>query len=105
MDRQHILLQLAQKMSAATAAADWKALAALNTLMGSSLPAMAAQGRWTPAERAALSALRQLHVQAVALCDHETAELGKRLGDMQANKEGWIAYALDSENAETGTEA
>lgn len=105
MDRQRTLLQLGQKMSTAIAAEDWKALAALNTLMASSLPAMAAQGAWTPPERAALAALRQLHGQAVKRCDLATNALGQRLADMQANKEGWIAYALAGEPAETGIQA
>jgi hypothetical protein len=102
MDRQRTLLQLGQKMGAALDAADWPALGALNTMMASALPQMAAQGNWTTAERAALAALRQLHEQAVQRCDQATAALGRQLNEMQANKEGWLAYALDSETAETG---
>lgn len=93
---------MAQKMSSATAAADWPQLAALNTLMGSALPAMAAQGAWSPAERAALAALRQLHLAAQHSCQLASAELSHHISDMQTNKEGWIAYALDSETAVTG---
>ena len=105
MDRQKTLLQMAQKMSAAIASADWPALAAVNTLMASVLPQLAAQGRWSAPERAALAALRQLHEEAVQRCDQATNELGQRLTEMQLNKEGWIAYALDNEHAETGTQA
>lgn len=105
MDRQSTLLQLGQKMSAATNASDWKALAAINTLMASSLPAMAAQGPWTPAERAALASLRDLHNQAILRARNASDELGKHLAEMQANKEGWLAYALNSEPAATGTTA
>ncbi|MES2258632.1 MAG: hypothetical protein V4724_08940 [Pseudomonadota bacterium] len=103
MDRQQTLLQLAQKMSAATAASDWKALAAINTLMASVLPTLAEQGPWTPAERAALATLQQLHLQAVLCVRQASDELGKHLSEMQANKEGWMAYALTSETTETGT--
>jgi hypothetical protein len=105
MDRQSTLLQLGQKMSAATAASDWKALAAINTLMTSMLPTMAAQGPWTPAERAALAALRELHNQAILRARNASNLLGKQLAEMQANKEGWLAYALTSETAATGTTA
>ena len=49
MDSHKTLLQLAQQLSAATAASDWAALAAINTLMASTLPTLAAQGAWTPA--------------------------------------------------------
>jgi hypothetical protein len=96
MDRQQTLLQMAQKMSAATASSDWNALAAINTLMAASLPAMAAQGPWSPAERAALAALRQLHRQAEHCAGLASAELAAKLAEMQANKEGWMAYAMTS---------
>ncbi len=102
MDRQRTLLQLGQKMSAALDASDWRALSALNTMMASALPQMAAQGNWAAAELAALSTLRQLHEQAVQRCDKTTSDLAQQLNEMQANKEGWLAYALDSETAETG---
>lgn len=105
MDRQRTLLQMAQKMSAAIASEDWKMLAAINTLMATALPQMAAQGTWSSAERAALSALRQMHNEAVKRCDHATEDLGRRLQEMQANQEGWLAYALESEHAETGIQA
>jgi len=105
MDRQRTLLQMAQKMSAAIASEDWKMLAAINTLMGSTLPQMAAQGQWSVAERAALSALRQMHNEAVKRCNRATDELGRRLHDMQANQEGWLAYALESEHTESGIQA
>jgi hypothetical protein len=98
MDRQHNLLQLAQKMSAATAASDWTALAAINTLMAASLPAMAAQGPWTPAERAALAALRQLHRQAEHCARLASDELAAKLAEMQAHKEGWMAYAMGADD-------
>ncbi|WP_426338376.1 hypothetical protein ACN9MZ_18270 [Pseudoduganella sp. S-14] len=103
MDRHTTLLQLAQQLSAATAASDWTALAAMNTLMAATVPRLAAQGAWTPAERAALAALRDLHLAAVAKVDGATAEAGQHLSDMTNNREGWLAYALDSGNAATGT--
>jgi hypothetical protein len=103
MDRHKTLLHLAQQLSAATAADDWAALAALNTLMGATLPQLAAQGAWTPAERAALAALRDLHLAAEARTRGAAAEIGQHLQDMTNNREGWLAYALDSGNAATGT--
>jgi hypothetical protein len=99
MDRHRTLLQLTQKMSAAIAAADWQALAAINTLLATALPQMAAQGKWSNPERTALSVLRQMHNEAVKRCNLATDELGNRLKQMQANQEGWLAYALDSEYA------
>lgn len=103
MDRQAPLLQIARRLAAASAAADWKTVRELNTLMASSLPAMAAQGKWTPAERAALAALRQQHREAVQRVQAASTELGKQLDHMNTHKEGWLAYALENEFA--GTEA
>lgn len=105
MDRQSTLLQLAHKLSAATAAADWPALAAIDALVSNALPALAAQGRWTPAERAALDALRRQHRAALAKVSSATDETGKHLHEMQNNREGYIAYAVDNDNVVTGTEA
>jgi hypothetical protein len=99
MARQQQLLRLAQQVAAATAAADWKALAALNTLMASALPAMAAEGAWTAPERAALAALRQQHDAAVVAVRKSSDELGKHLQQMNTHKEGWLAYALDNDFA------
>ncbi|WP_229260517.1 hypothetical protein [Duganella alba] len=99
MDRHRTLLQLTQKMSAAIAAADWQALTAINTLLATALPQMAAQGKWNSAEWAALAALRQMHEEAVKRCNLATDELAQKLQQMQANQEGWLAYALESEYA------
>jgi len=100
MDRQQQLLKMAQRMSAAVAASDWTELSALNTMMSASLPAMAEQGRWTAAEKAALLALRQQHRLAVQHTAAASAELSKQLEHMKAHKTGWLAYALDNELAD-----
>ncbi|MDR7051442.1 hypothetical protein J2X54_003929 [Duganella sp. 3397] len=103
MDRQRTLLSLTQKMHIAVEGEDWKMLAAINTLLASTLPQMATQGPWQVAEKAALAGLRQVHQEAVRRCDLATVETGRKLSELQANKEGLLAYALDSELAENGT--
>lgn len=105
MDRQSTLLQLAHRLNAAVAASDWKALAAIDTLVASTLPALAAQGRWTPAERAALDALRSQHRAALATVAGKSAELDRHLQDTRNHREGWLAYALENDNAVIGTDA
>lgn len=105
MDRQRALSRLASKLRAALAAEDWQALAAINVSMATALPAMAGQAPWSPAERAALTALHELHQQAAGRCAAVATELSKRLHDMQTNKEGWIAYALTNDSADPGTPA
>ncbi|WP_200955548.1 hypothetical protein [Massilia sp. Root418] len=105
MDRQQHLLQMAQKMSAATAASDWTALSAINTLMAAALPTLAAQGPWSPAERAALAALRQLHRQAEHCAKLASDDLAAKLSELQSRKEGWMAYAMTSADNDTGAQA
>lgn len=105
MDRHRTLLQLTQKMSAAIAAEDWQTLTAINTMLATVLPQMAAQGSWSHAERAALAAAHQMHNEAVKRCNEATDALGRKLQQMQATQEGWLAYALDSEQADTGIHA
>ena len=102
MDRQRTLLSLTQKMHAAVGAEDWWMLAALNTLLAATLPQMAAQGPWDAAEKAALAGLYQSHQEAARRCALATAEIGRKLSELQANREGLLAYALDSELAENG---
>lgn len=104
MDRQQHLLQLAQKMSAATAASDWTALAAVNALMAASLPALAAQAPWNPAERAALAALRQLHRQAEHCARLASDDLATKLSELQSRKEGWMAYAMTGADHDAGAQ-
>lgn len=102
VDRQRTLLSLTQKMHAAVGAEDWSMLAALNTLLAATLPQMAAQGPWDAAEKAALAGLYQSHQEAARRCALATAEIGRKLSELQANREGLLAYALDSELAENG---
>lgn len=101
MARQQELQRLAQQVAAASAAADWTALAALNTQMATALPALAAQGAWTPAERAALAGLRARHAAAVQAVAAASSALGTHLQQMNSHKEGWLAYALDNDLAGT----
>ena len=105
MDRREILLQLAQKISTASATDDWQALAAADCMMASSLPAMATQGQWTSSEHAALVKLRNIHSAAYNHCTQVAVRLDEHLSGIQANKEGWIAYALNSEADPDGTQA
>ena len=101
MARQQQLLRLAQEVAAATAAADWTALTALDRQLSSVLPALGAQGAWTAPERAALAALRQRHREAAQKVGAARAELATHLQQMNTQKEGWLAYALDNDFAGT----
>ncbi len=96
MARQQALRDLAQQLTAASAAGDWAALAAAERSMAQQLPVLHAHGPWSGPERAALDTLGAAHRDACRLCAQEKDKLGVQLSEMQANKEGWIAYALNN---------
>jgi hypothetical protein len=105
MDRRAAIIDIGAGVTAAAAARDWDALGAAVRALSLGLPALAARGAWTDAERIALRELRAAHEKAYQACSQATDSLGQRLGEMQANKAGWIAYALDSEAGPDGTDA
>jgi Mlc titration factor MtfA (ptsG expression regulator) len=65
------------------------------------LDALAANGQLSGAERAALLRLREAHDHAAEAVAAAAQALNKRMDDMRANKEGWIAYAMHNP-AESG---
>lgn len=105
MPRRAALLALASRLSVAGTAGDWPALAAANAALAPALAKLAAQGAWSEQERGALAALRAAHRQASLECSQAKERLGSKLEEMQANKEGWMAYALYSEIEPNGNEA
>ena len=105
MPRRAALAALASKLSAAATALDWPALAAANAALAPALATLAAQGDWNGQERSALAALRAAHRQASLDCTQAKERLGSKLDEMQANKEGWMAYALYSDIDPNGNQA
>lgn len=105
MPRRAALLALASRLSVAGTAGDWPALAAANAALAPALAMLAAQGAWSGEERCALAALRAAHQQASLECSQEKQRLGSKLEEMQANQEGWLAYALYSDIDPNGNEA
>ena len=47
------------------------------------------------------AALEQAHRQALAQCANACEQLIQRMGELQANKDGWLAYALHSDLNDT----
>ncbi|GGC74522.1 hypothetical protein [Undibacterium terreum] len=103
MNRQQQLLGLAARLKTAAEAKDWQALHLADRELASTLPRLAAAAAWTAAERSGLLALRAAHSEAYQHCALESLRLHKHLNDMQANMEGWIAYALNGENDLNGS--
>lgn len=93
MPRRAALQQLNRQLAQASAQADWDAMGKLTAILAKNLPLLAARGPWNEIEQIELLQLRKNHALAVKICSEEKERLGKRLGELQANKEGWIAYA------------
>ena len=95
------MIQLTQRLRAAAAAQNWSALEAADQELAALLARAASSPVLTPAERTALPALEQAHRQALAQCANACEQLIQRMGELQANKDGWLAYALHSDLNDT----
>jgi hypothetical protein len=96
MPRHGALLALEKALRTAAAVDDWAALQMADRKVANGLRAMATGAAWTPAERAAMLSLRKAHAETRAHCAASLASVGQHLSNLQANKEGWLAYALNS---------
>ena len=94
MDRKQTFVDLTQRLAKAAAAEDWNGLTAANATLRRILPELAAQGSLSADEREALLKLHAVHQQTYQDCIQAKNRLGMTLSGMQANKEGWMAYAL-----------
>lgn len=105
MARSAQMAVLAQRLRGAAADQDWAALADADRDLARFLAPVAGRAvpAPTPAERAAMQALRLAHQQARALCAEAGEQLARRMADMQSNKDGWLAYALHSDTNESPT--
>lgn len=98
MARQAALLNLAYRLSQAAVERDWAELARVDAEIAAQLPRLIARGNWTPAEQQTLRGLRDAHREALALCVREADRLDARLVDMCAHKDGWLAYAMNTDD-------
>jgi DNA-binding GntR family transcriptional regulator len=105
MPRRAALQQLSRQFSAAVAQADWEAMGKLSASLAKNIPLLAERGAWNTLEQTELLQLRKIHAQAVKICSEEKERLGQHLGALQANKEGWVAYAALGEYDSEGYQA
>jgi hypothetical protein len=89
--------RLADDLAAAAAAGDWQAVAAADAAIAAALAA--------PHDANGLAALRAAHAIALRQCGAATDAAAAQLATMQAGRDGWIAYALDSNSNLDGTPA
>jgi hypothetical protein len=105
MPRRAALQQLNRQLSTALAEPDWQAMEKLSASLAKNIPLLAERGAWTALEQTELLQLRKIHAQAVKICSEEKERLGLHLGALQANKEGWVAYAALGEYDPDGNQA
>ena len=105
MPRRAALQQLSRQLHAAMAPPDWDAMEKLSASLEKNIPLLAERGAWTALEQTELLQLRKIHAQAVKICSEEKERLGLHLGALQANKEGWVAYAALGEFDSEGYQA
>jgi len=96
MDKSPALLRIAESLRSAADGAAWEQLAQMTRTLAPQLDALAAHGPLSRTERAALQRLREAHDHAFDAVAAASASLKTRMDDMRANKDGWIAYALQS---------
>jgi hypothetical protein len=96
MDKSAALLRIAASLRGAADGAAWEQLAQMTRALAPQLEALAARGPLSGAERAALQQLREAHDHAFDAVAAASQALQGRMDDMQANKDGWIAYAMQN---------
>jgi len=102
MPRSAVIGKLAAAIQDAAGARDWERLGALARALAPQLSSLRERGAWSRSELAALAQLRAVHDGAAAACGEALDALALRLADMRNNKDGWIAYALASDNEPAG---
>jgi hypothetical protein len=94
MDKSAAILRVADSLRSAADGAAWEQLAQMTRTLAPQLDALAAGGPLSSAERSALQRLREAHDHAAAAVAAAADALKHRMDDMRANKDGWIAYAM-----------
>jgi hypothetical protein len=96
MDKSATLLRIADSLRGAADGAAWEQVGDMTRALAPQLEALAAGGPLTKTERAALLRLREAHDHAARAVAAAAQALKSRMDDMNANKDGWIAYAMQN---------
>lgn len=97
MDKAQQMAGFALHLHKAAATQDWQALGQIDHALATWIAQPAQSSALSPVERAALKELQRAHQQARLQCAAAGDELAQRLSELRANKDGWLAYALNSD--------
>lgn len=91
------VFNLTRRLSAAVRVADWDTVRVLDEELSRLLPTLSPAASWSHDLKVAMSSLRLLHRSALIQCAQASEDMAARLADMRTNKDGWLAYAANSE--------
>lgn len=97
MTDRHTFARIARRLEAAALSDDWATLAAADRELAAVLQAVSARRDLSAGDRDALFALRKVHDGALARCAEAAEQIGGRLAELGAGRDGWLAYAHDVE--------
>lgn len=92
--RLDVLAALATRLRAATAARQWVAVGRIDSDVAALLASLHKGCPLSSAEQQAVDALAAVHRMARESCAEEAARLERRLTEMCAHRDGWMAYAM-----------
>lgn len=95
-------MQLARRLDAATLAGDWAATAVLDRHVAALLRNTGSRPL-SAQEEAALARLLHAHRQARERCAFASERMAAQLSDMRSQKDGWLAYAVSSDELNGST--
>jgi len=88
------MAQLSQRLRDAADKQDWRALAGADQDVATLLSGAGRDDAMSLPEREALQDLESAHQLARLQCASAIDLLSQRMVELQANREGWLAYAL-----------
>lgn len=91
------VVDLTTRLGNATRLQDWAAMQVLDSELAAMLTHVRADQHWSPELQQAMVALRGAHVEAMLQCAMASEEMAERLTTTLSNKEGWMAYAANSD--------
>lgn len=92
--RLDVLASMATRLRAAAAARQWVAVGRIDSEIATLLDSLQRGCPLSDAEQQAVDALAAVHRIARESCVDEAVRLERRLAEMCAHRDGWMAYAL-----------
>lgn len=100
-DKLRNLKDCARRLEAAVAREDWATAATADSELAAAIADLGGEVLDTM-QRRTLDSAAIVHAAARERCRSALADVVARLDALRANREGWIAYALDGEAREAG---